>query len=349
MTRGTLAAMPRASFAFLLTVVVALAFAGVGCPCVRNAVNAGAGLRWWLFSSFAASRVCPEMLKRGVPLKHALLGPSTVGRFFPSQCAAHVDDATRTLTVDVTGQGYAVLPLAQRVGFYAGVKVEFRPDFRLEEDATYVWGRFNRVLAPPDLRLVGVENALVNLATRTPLGDLATVLGRGIVESELSKGFTVVRLEDGDDFTLGILTPPARPTRAFRGGADRAVLGSDVVALPPSVRDYLGPYEVTATNAALYMHMRVTGAPLDFVVVDRLNGETWRQVYQSALPLGPPPGQPVTSGHVPAGELTQTIPLAPGSYFFVVENRAPSTRVLGLPMPFEQRSELMYSAELGER
>ena len=84
-------------------------------------------------------------------------------------------------------------------------------------------------------------------------------------------------------------------------------------------------------------------------VVDRRNGETWRQAYQNALPLGPPPGQPVASGQVPAGELTQTIPLAPGSYFFVVENRAPSTRVLGLAMPFEQRAELMYSAELGER
>src|SRR5882762_5964240 len=105
------------SFAFLVLVVVTLAVTGVGCPCVRNAVNADAGLRWWLFSNFGASQVCPEMLKRGVPLKVALVGPNSVGRFFPQQCVVHVNDQERSMVVDVTGSGYVVLPFTRRVGF----------------------------------------------------------------------------------------------------------------------------------------------------------------------------------------------------------------------------------------
>ena len=340
--------MRRGPFAFLMTMVLALAFAGVGCPCVRDAVNADEGLRWWLFSNFAASKVCPEMLKRGVPLKMALLGPNTIGRFFPSQCVVHVDDATRTMVVDVTGQGYAVLPVARRVGFYCGVSVEFRPDFRLEEDATYVWGRFSRVMAPPDLRLLGVENSMVSLATQTPLGDLATVLGRGVVESELAKGFTVVRLEDGDDFTLGLLTPPEKPKRTFRGGSDHIVLASDVTELHAASRDYLGPFEVAQGNAALYMRLRVTGTPIDYVLVDRAMGDAWRQPYQAAQPLGPPPGQPIAYGQAAVGDVTRAFPVPPGSYYFVIENRTPAqTGILGISMPFEPRADVMYSAEIG--
>jgi hypothetical protein len=230
------------------------------------------------------------------------------------------------------------------------VSVEFRPDFRLEEDATYVWGRYNRVLSPPDLRLLGVENPVVSLATQTPLGDLATVLGRGVVESELSKGFTVVRLEDGDDFTLGILMPPERPKRAFRGGSDRAVLASDVTEVHAASRDYLGPFEVAQANAALYMRLRVTGAPIDYVLVDRATGDAWRQPYQAAQPLGPPPGQPIAYGQASAGETTRAFPVPPGSYYFVIENRAAAqTGLLGVSMPFEPRADVMYSAEIGDR
>lgn len=341
---------PARPFAFLLLLAIALAASAVGCPCVRSAVNADAGLRWWLFSNFGASRVCPEMLKRGVPLKLALVGPNSIGRFFPSQCAAHVDDAQRTMRVDVTGSGYVVLPFTRRVGFYAGLSVEYQPDFHLTDDAMYVWGRFNRVLAPPDLRLLGVENPVVNLATQTPLGDLATVLGRGVVESELARGFTVVRLDDGDDFALGILTPPDRPKRQFKGGADRVVLESNATELGAASRDYLGPFEIAQKKAAMYLQLRVTGAPVDYVVVDRQTGDTWRQAYETARPMAPPPGQTLAYGRATQGESSRVLPLDPGSYYVVVENRAAApVGVLGMPLPFETRASLAYSVESGER
>ena len=334
----------------VLLIALTVALTMVGCPCVRNAVNADEGLRWWLFSNFGASRICPEMQKRGVPLKLGLLGPNSVGRFFPSQCGVRVNDAEHSIVVDVTGQGYAVLPFTRRVGFYCGVSVEYKPDFRLEEDATYVWGKFSRIMAPPDLRLMGVENPVVSLATQTPVGNLATVIGSAVVQSELSRGFTVVRLEDGDDFALGILTPPQRPKRQFTSGADRVVLGQDVTTIYAASRDYLGPFEVSQSNASLFFHFAVSGASVDYVVVDRRTGDTWLQSYLAAQPIGPPPGNPIAFGEAGAGETTRAFPLDPGSYYIAVENRAPHTPgPLGTGMPFEPVAYVTYSVELGSR
>ena len=88
---------------------------GVGCPCVRSAVNASPGLRWWLFSNFGAQRMCPEMLKRGVPLKLLPTG-NTVGRLFPEQCNYQVNDQAQSVTLSFSGTGSAWTPIAGRVG-----------------------------------------------------------------------------------------------------------------------------------------------------------------------------------------------------------------------------------------
>lgn len=315
-------------------------------------MNSSDSLRWWLFSNFGASKICPEMMKKSVPIKLPLLGgQSSVGRYFPSQCAVRVNDAARTVTVDVTGSGYAVLPFTRRVGFYAGLSIVYAMDFRLAEDATYVWGRYQRLAAPADLRLLGVENQVVNLATQTPFGDLATLLGRGIIEGELAKGFTVVRLEDGDDFTLGHLEPPERPKRQFAAtGKDRVVVASDQVELRASTRDYIGPIEVSRSNASVVVKLRVAGPAVDFLLVDKMLGDAWRQPYETARPLGPPPGQPIGYGQAPAGETVRAFALNPGLYYLVVENRtAAPAGALGMPMPFEPVATVGYSVEVGDR
>ena len=43
-----------------------------------------------------------------------------------------------------------------------------------------------------------------------------------IMSSELGRGFTVIQDSDGDDFSLGILQPPQRPTHPYQvRGSDR--------------------------------------------------------------------------------------------------------------------------------
>lgn len=340
--------MNRARFA-LAFVVSVIATSGVGCAgCLKSTVNNDPALRWWLFSNFGASKVCPEMLSRGVPLKIQLLGQDNIGRFFPSQCVVHVDDNAHTMRLDVTGQGYAVLPVTKRVGFYCGLAVEFTPDFFLGDDATYVWGKFKQIDGVPDLRLLGVENPVVSLATQTPLGNLANVLGQGVLQSQLSQGFTVVQQDDGQDFTLGILQPPAKPKRAFTGGADRVVLESGITDLHAVSRDYLGPFTITQGNAALFMHVSANG-PVSYVVVTKDVGDAWRQPYQAAQPIGPAPAAPINYGQLAVGDQTLKFPLDPGAYYFVVENLQPAAPTIMGVAPFETVTQLTYSAEVGER
>ena len=333
--------------AFLLLIVLSLAVAGVGCPCTRGAVNASPELRWWLFSSFGASKICPEMLKRGVPLKLPQLGAASVGRFFPSQCNVVLDDAKKAIVMTASGTGYVMLPFTRRVGFYVGMSVEYLPDFRMEEDAMYVWGKFNRFVAQPNLRILGVENPVVNLATQTPFGNVATVIGNGIVAGEIGRGFTVVRQEDGDDFAIGHLDPPEKPKRQFTTGEGRVVLASDLTSVYTRSREFLGPFEVAQENAALYLRARARGAPISYAIVERSVGENWRRQYETAQPLGPPPGVLVAYGPIAPGEAKLGFPVNPGTYYIVLENAA-APPLLGGALG-EPVAQIAYSVELGDR
>jgi hypothetical protein len=292
------------------------------------------------------------MMKRGIPIKLPNFGSSaSIGRFFPQQCQVNVDDANQAVVMSAGGTGYAVLPIARRVGFYAGLSVEYRPDFRMEDDSIYVWGRFRRLMAPPELRLLGVESSMVSLATQTPLGNVANVLGQGILTSEIGRGFTVVRQDDGDDFTLGILNPPEKPKRQFASSEGRTVLATDLTEVRAASRDYLGPFEVAKGGAALYFKYRLTGAPLVYSVVTKAIGDQWRQPYEAAQPIAAPPGPTLASGSLMVGGGAQTIHVNPGSYYIVVENRAVAPIApFGVVLPLgEVIAYATYSVELGER
>lgn len=337
--------------AFLALLVLCLAVAGVGCPCARGAINASPEIRWWLFSNFGASKVCPEMLKRGVPLKLAAFGNASVGRFFPSSCRVQVDDARKVMVTSVAGTGYVTVPFTRRVGFFVNASIEYAPDFRLEEDSMYVWGRFTRFIAQPEMRILGVENPVVNLATKTPIGDVASIIGNGILTSEIGKGFTVVRQDDGDDFTLGHLEPPEKPKRQFKAGEGRIVLASDLASIRPTSREYLGPFEIADKGAALFFRAKVDGAPLVYAVVERSVGDAWRAQYETVQPMQPPPGPILRQGALAVGEAKLAIPLERGSYYVVLENQAPAPFApIGVALPgAEQLAYVSYLAEVGDR
>jgi hypothetical protein len=343
----------RPTFAFLLLIALALGVSAVGCPCISGPVNSSEGLRWFLFSNFGASEMCPELLKRGVPIKVEAMGAYSVGRFFPQTCNVQVYDSTHTVVMTTTGTGYAYLPVTRRVGFYAGLSVEFRPDFYLDDsnDAIYVWGKFNRLMAPPDLRLQGVENAVVNLATQTPLGNVAALLGQGIITSEIARGFTVVQTDDGKDFTLGILSPPARPKRHFKAGKGHVVMATDFTEVQAGSREFIGPITVEESGLALFFKVRVQNAGLSYYLVDRATGDLWRQPYEHAAPIGPPPGPPISYGVIPVGPDQQLpFPVKQGAYYLVVENQSQPAQALGVPLPFQAPpGYATYSVELGDR
>ena len=81
---------PRGAWSLCMASLLALGTSS--CGLFRNSVNASPELRWFLFSNFGAQRMCPEMLKRGAPLKLTPNG-NAIGRFFPERCTTQVNDA----------------------------------------------------------------------------------------------------------------------------------------------------------------------------------------------------------------------------------------------------------------
>lgn len=332
---------------------VASAAVVAGCGIFRGAVNASPGIRWWLFSTFGAEKMCPEMLKRGAPLRLTPNG-NTIGRFFPTTCRYTLSDEQQTMTLSFGGTGFAWTPVAGRVGFAMDAAVEYRPDFQLAEDAVYVWAKTNRVVSGPNFQIGSVEYKVVDWATRTPVGYLANTFGGQIVQSNLASGFTVVRTDQGDDFSLGILMPPQRPEHPFKMDSDeRLMLANETSEVRAGQVDFVGPLEVGESDQALYLRFSLQGSAVDVLVFQRASIDQWREALQRGAPLGPPPVPPLAGFVVqPGSEQRQKLRLAQGHYFVVIDN---SNRMGNVAPPWSPLNmlgggvaTLSYSIELGE-
>lgn len=292
-----------------------------GCGIFRGAVNDSPAIRWWLFSNFGAQRVCSEMLKRGAALTLVPEGES-VGRFFPASCLQAVDDQKQTLTVQFAGTGYAWTPVAGRIGFQCDVTVEYRPDFFLDEDAIYVWASTNRLVAGPIFSVLSIENPVVDWAAQGPAAYLTQTFGQQIITSKLSQGFTVVRSDTGDDFSLGILLPPARPPRPFSASGERLVVANETTKIHAGQLDFLGPIEVTDADQQLRLHYRLAGPRAEAFLFQRQIATQWREQLQRGGPVMQPPGQWITGLILEPGESQAKFKLAPGQYMLVVDHSA---------------------------
>lgn len=332
--------------------LLALACIAVGCPCMRSAVNASPSLRWWLFSNFGAQRMCPEMLKQGAPLK-LVPGGNTVGRFFPETCQTIVNDSSQTVTLNFGGTGFAWTPIAGRMGFAAKAVVEYRMDFYMAEDATYVWAKVNRMVSGPEFQIGSVENKVVDWAARSPVGYIGNTFGSQIVQAQLAQGFTVVHTDDGDEFTLGQISPPARPRKAFNLAAgNHYVFANDTTEVHPEQIDILGPYEVHDADQALFLRFMVQGPAIDALVIYRGTGDLWRSGLQLGAALGPPPEAPIATWALPAGvEQRQRLPLRQGQYYVILDNssRIGPTNPLWSPLGVVggNAAIVSYAVELG--
>ena len=289
-----------------------------GC---RSFVNASPNLRWWLFANFGVQQLCPEVLKRGAPLKLNPQG-NTIGRFFPDSCRHEVNEQARTVNLHFSGTGFAWTPIAGRIGFSASAVVEYRMDFHLGDNADYIWARTNRIVQGPDFKVGYVENRVGNWAAKTPVGYLANTFGGQIVSSHLASGFTVVRTEDGDEFSLGHLTPPERPKKPFdTSDSERYVFMNETTEVQVNQVDILGPFEVAKHGQALFLRMKMTGPPIDVLVFHRGTVDLWRNGLQLGAPLAPPNQAPIVSFALnPGHEQVQRLKLPPGQYSVVLDN-----------------------------
>jgi hypothetical protein len=310
--------------------VLALLVLGLsGCAGI---LNNNPDLRWFVFSRFGASRVCPEMLKTSVSIHLEDRAPG-VGRFFPMTCNATVDQARRVMVVTMGGTGYGYLPPAKRIGFSVTASVEYRPDFVVAGDDVYVHARVNRILDGPHFQTGYIENPVLDLmGNLPPFGNLANVLGNQAVTRTLTQGFTVVHGDRGDDFALGLLFPPERPAHPFTvHSRERFTLANETTDVQPTQLDFLGPFEVTKPGQALFFSTTVQGPPVTLAVVTKQTGDAWRDNYQTGR-LGPPPGPVLESVSVQPGPVdTRRFNLPPGFYYVVIDNAVAGAQ--GGPFP----------------
>ena len=308
-----------------LVVLLVCAPLFLGASCFKRA--AGPGLRWRLFSAFGAQRMCPEMLKRSVPLRLNPTG-NIVGRFFPNRCSHEVNADSRTVTLNFTGTGYAWTPAAGRVGFLAQASVEYGMDWRpAKHRVTYIWGRMSQIRYGPEFQIGSVENRAVDWAARgTPVGYLVNNFGQQIVQSQLSQGFTVVHHpRRGDLFAVGLLQPPQLPPTPFdTGRGKRFVYANETAEIHHSQVDFLGPFDVVKNDQTLLVQINlISGPAIEALVYPSGPADVWREGLQKGAPLAAPPMAPITGFPInPGTSQTQRLKLQPGRYMIVIDNSA---------------------------
>ena len=309
--------MHRSRAAFTLAALVA---ALSGCAGI---INNNPDFRWFLFSHYGADRICPDMLKRSVPVRLQDRAPA-VGRFFPTSCNVSINDRGRVIVVSIGGTGYGYVQPARRVGFAVTGSVEYRPDFVIAGDDTYLWAKVNRVVDGPHFQAGYMENPIMDaMGNLPPFGNIANFLGNQAVSGVMTQGFTVIHNDSrGDDFTIGIINPPQRPQHPFQiNSDDRLTFANETTDVQANQRDFLGPFEVAKQGQALFLSTTVQGTAVNVVVVTKTVGDAWREAYQTGRPSSAAPGPVLYTNAVNAGAVdTRRYNVPPGLYYIVIDN-----------------------------
>lgn len=282
--------------------------------------------------AFGTGTICKELMKRTVPLKLNPDDPS-LGRFFPKQCNVKtLPDGN--LHVQFGGSGYAWSNLTKRVGFSATAAITYDQDFRLDGSTAYV---YFRPAAVTDRRFqpLMVENATMPdspLAALLPGGSpqgFVDQVGAGLLDFELSEGFTVVRGSDGlASVSLGMVETGDRPVEPFEKSGSNSLYANERVEIHQGQRDFFGPIEVPKDGMGIHLTLMLEGAPqIDVQIHGQQVGEPWVTQYiaskdalappapaimEDVVPLTPQRGQPYRRG----------VKLPRGYYYVVLDHTA---------------------------
>jgi hypothetical protein len=276
---------------------------------------------------FGLSTFCTEMLKGGAPLKFGDDEP-VVGRFFAESCDSQVldDEAHKSFVVQYTGKGYAWTNVTQRLGFSSRGVVEYATDFQLHDGAMYVYFR-PRLIDGAAFQTTLVESLLAQGGLAIA-GVNANQLGKHIVESQLRRGFTVIRKDSSGstDFTLGIVPPGEEPFKPFQvKRTEKQILANERTEVHVGQQDYVGAFEVTDSNQALYLTVAVDGAPsADLLVVPKATGDTLLDSYLHSAGGASLPGSALLddTGTQKGGLWQRFVNVDPGRYYLVIDNSA---------------------------
>ena len=274
---------------------------------------------------FGLDRFCEEMLKAGAALKLSDQEP-VLGRFFAESCQSQVldDEARKSFVVQYTGKGYAWTNVTGKIGFTSRGLVEYAPDFQLSDGALYVYFR-PRAVDAAAFQLVSLDSAVAQAGIAAAAGSLSPdEIGRHVLDSQLKRGFTVIRYgSDGrTDFGLGFVPKGQKPYKPFEISTAKRVLANERTEVHVQGQDFIGPLSVTDDASALFVTAEVDGADnVDYQIVTKAVGDAMLDRYVRSTGPCPTLGQPAFDATASRNARTQQpVPLPAGQYFVILDN-----------------------------
>jgi hypothetical protein len=351
--------MPRSSIAWLRPLAaMLLGAASLGASCGQDVVTLLPGvvndphnlsLRRSILA-YGTKEMCREVQKRSVPLRIGGEGPA-IGRFFVTTCFSQ-ELESKNLLVQFGGYGYGWSNVTRRLGFDAGGAVEYEHDFQVQDGAMYVYFR-PRATSAAQFTPRAIEQPLAGALASLPGGQAtASSFGEAIMKSEIARGFTVIRRNDGAiEYAPGLLEKGREPDVPFKGRtAGRSILANERTEVHTGQRDYAGPFQVDE-GQALYLTASIDGAPgVDVIVVPRGLGEQWLQAYTREAAPPAIPGPPVLDDALAAGLIyRRAVPAQKGEYYVVFDNTATAGRTPPAGSAIADRAALVsYAVEVGD-
>jgi len=301
---------------------------------------------------FGLDSFCHEMLKSGTPLKLADDNP-VVGRFFATSCQSQVidEEQRKSFIVQFQGKGYAWGGPFGRVGFEAAGLVEYAPDFLLHGGAMYVYFR-PRLVDTSRFTLVNVESKLAQTVV-SAAGLNPESFGKQIVDSELRRGFTVVRAGSSGEteFGTGIIPAGERPFHPFQvQSSDKRVVVNERTEIHTGQQDYIGPFDVEPKGQALYLTLSVDGAPsVEARVLPEAEANLLVDSYIRTPGRKTGAGRPLFDESVPQGQIFRRfVPVPPGRYYLLLDHGDPQGHGPAPDMTTDQAAKVDYLILLGD-
>jgi hypothetical protein len=315
---------------------LALPTAGVGCASCEKAGHGTLSLMGGTINdpqnkalrrgmlAFGIDRACEEMLKRPTGLREGgeMAGSATNptnGRFFPKTCQQATAE-NGDLILALTGTGYTYASMVHKVTFDASATVTFDQDFLMSGDDLYGYFRTKDV-SKPNVTLKVIESRLPAIANQ--LTGFGENYARQLLDEKLRDGFTMRRRANAEtDFRPGIVQLGTWPRVDYdvKGGVP---LANDRTEVHEQQRDFLGPFEITDSDKAIYVRGRIDGAPgLNVLVVDDATARPWIDTYMTTAEVTPPPSPPKQQWMAKQGAEFAFTVTGKGTYWIVLDNTA---------------------------
>lgn len=269
---------------------------------------------------FGLDEFCKELTHRGAPLRLRDDEP-VAGRFFARSCN-YQELESGDVFVQFAGVGYTWTNVTLRMGFEASGAIQYNQDFLMDGSTMYAYFQ-TRMIASKTFEVKMVEQGGVVGPT---IATLADKVAKDVVETQLQRGFTVIRDPDGTvDFAVGLVDKGKRPVKPFEvHGNDRVTMMNERTNVPGNQLDFLGPFSVDSNNRALYLTLTIDGVPaVDVMVVDKSTGDQWLEQFVRSPGVSQPPMSPLMMDMVPIrAQWQKTVPVAKGHYYVVMDNSA---------------------------